>query len=131
MNDQGMHMICVQWGHTVARSLVGGWHGENILSKFAKGRGTGVPGHIILAGLMSPDEERVNRGFDKLSEKLQTALAFKYVYPNLPEVAHIRFTNDNLAKRLSHAVGCEVSKNTFLDRVGRAKRSIRKNEFGG
>ena len=131
MNEQGIHMVCQQWGHTVARSLIGGWQGENILSKFVSGRGTGVPGHIILAGLMGPDEERVNRGFNKLSDKLQTAFAFKYVYPNLPETSHIRFTNDILAKRLSHSLGYEVPKKTFLNRVDMAKRAIKLNEFGG
>ena len=129
MNNQGMHLICTQWGAAIAKSLAGGWQGENILSKMTRGGSGGIAGHMILAGLMGPDEERVNRGFKKLSEKLQVALAYKYVYPNLPLISETALTNDMLARRLSHAMGHEVPTNTFLKRVGMAKRMIRKSEF--
>ena len=129
MNNQGMHLICTQWGVAIAKSLVGSWQGENILSKMIHGGTGGIAGHVILAGLMGPDEERVNRGFKKLSEKLQSAMVYKYVYPNIPLIAETELTNDMLAKRLSHALGHEVPTNTFLKRVGMAKRAIRKSEF--
>ena len=129
MNDQGIHLICSSWGAEVAKSLIGGWQGENILSKMNRGGSGGIAGHCILAGQMSPDQERVNRGYKKLSEKFQVALAYKYVYPNLPLISDTELTNDDLAKRLSHALGYEVPKHTFLKRVRMAKDAIKKSEF--
>ena len=108
---------------------MGGWQGENILSKMNRGGSRGIAGHIILSGQMKPDEERVMRGWKKLSDKLQVAMAYKYVYPNLPMLQETALTNDDLARRLSEAVGYEVTKNTFLNRVGMAKRRIKKSEF--
>jgi hypothetical protein len=113
----------------MAATLIGsGWSGENILSRINCG-GTSLPGHRILAGQMPPDVERVNRGYKKLSSKLQAAMAYKFIYMNLPLISETSLTNKDLANRLSRAVGYEVSLPTFLNQVSMAKRAIKKSEF--
>ena len=126
MNNQSIHLVCCSWGVKYAKRLSGelGWDGENLLSRAAHGGGGGIPGHRILCGQMMPDEERVERGFNKLSERLRAAMLVKYVMPNMASRSDGReWRNGDMAKVL------DIPLNTFLDHIARAKRSIKKSEF--
>ena len=126
MKEQSIHLICCSWGVKYAKRLSGeiGWDSENILSRAAHSGGRGVPGHRILCEQMSPDEERVERGVNKLGEKLRDAMLAKYVMPNMADRSDGRgWQNVDMAKILG------VPLNTFLDRVRRAKVEIKKWEF--
>ena len=128
MNDQGIHLICSSWGVKYAKRLSGdlGWDDENILSRASHSAGRCTPGHSILCGQMSPDEERVERGFNKLSEKLRKAMLVKYVMPNLSDRSDGRdWRNSDLARVL------DIPISTFLKRVDTAKKIIKKGEFRG
>ena len=130
MNEQGIHLICCSWGvkRFILDSNSFGWDVENILEKAARGGGGGIPGSADLSVRMvrmTPDERRVDRGYEKLSKKLQDAMWLKYVQSSIPRDDDTEWTNRKLADILG------VPMRTFTKRLDMAKRKIKVTEFRG
>jgi len=121
-----IHLICCAWGDITAKQLDGdnAWDRNNIIAGIFEGGGDGRPGHRRLCQEMNPDEQRVQSGYLQLSRGLQKAFGMRYVIPTLiPHSDGHFWTNREMARTLS------LSKDAFLQRVKRARTSIKRSQF--
>ena len=134
VSSQSIHLICCSWGVKKLRLSLSdlgvsviGFDYMNILERAAQGGLSGIPGPADLLQRcvwMTKDENRVEAGFLKLSEKLQRALFVKYVMALVPRKDGADWTNKKLAEYY-----LEVPEKTFTWRVDEAKRKIKESEF--
>lgn len=120
-----IHLIASSWGVKVAKSLSGeeGWDRNNIILGIGLSRGT-VQSHTVLFAELTGDEQRVQRGYLKLSRGLKKAFGMKYVGSILfPHEDGHYWTNREMARALS------LNMEAFKQRVKRARAEIARNEF--
>lgn len=120
-----IHLIASSWGVKVAQSLSGeeGWDRNNVILGIGLGRGS-KRSHKVLHRELTPDEQKIQRGYLKLSRGLQKALAMKYVLSVLVRHPDGHYwTNREMAKILS------LSIDAFKQRVKRARDEIGRGEF--
>lgn len=126
INGKKFNSLCERWGDKVALELKGdhAWDRNNIIAGIFEGSGSGRPGHRILCREMTGDEQRVQRGFLRLSKGLQKAFATRYVLPGLKQPRRGTFWD---RRAMAHEL--DLSLSAFDQRVKRAKSEIKRFQF--